>query len=275
MKDVSEAVPVELDRPAVAASPPLLEQMALAGLMSANALQRVQTNRNDQPGAANNLIFFFLLSAALTESTATLQLTAPDFFVFAEDCLEGFVVNEDVFGGQGFVNGLSPFPSDVVVQECIGNHEVALAQLRPAKMPLATYAFRIRVQNPPNTPTLNTWSLTVASEASELFDSFDLWQIQDGTFLSSSVPAFGNSQEVFQSCSFTPASEMNTPLVIAFSGQKCLPTVACRSSLRLEVASTDLLRLWPSWNGFALRCRWKYVLCVAPCGQHPQCASCK
>lgn len=123
---------------------------------------------------------------------------------FTAVAVPGFVVNEDVFGGQGFVNGLSPFPSDVVVQECIGNHEVALAQLRPAKMPLATYAFRIRVQNPPNTPTLNTWSLTVASEASELFDSFDLWQIQDGTFLSSSVPAFGNSQEArnWQTISF-------------------------------------------------------------------------
>ncbi len=114
---------------------------------------------------------------------------------FTAVAVPGFVVNEDVFGGQGFVNGLSPFPSDVVVHECIGNHEVALARLRPAKMPLATYAFRIRVQNPPNPPTLNTWSLTVASEASELFNSFDLWQIQDGTFLSSSVPAFGNTQE--------------------------------------------------------------------------------
>ena len=48
-----------------------------------------------------------------------------------------------------------------------------------------------------------------------------------------------------------------------------------RNSWRLEVASTDLLRLWPSWNGFALRCRWKYILYVAPCEQRPQCASCK
>lgn len=41
-----------------------------------------------RPLKVNNLIFFFALSEALTQSTATLQLTAPDF-TFAEDCREG------------------------------------------------------------------------------------------------------------------------------------------------------------------------------------------
>ena len=35
--------------------------------------------------------------------------------------------------------------------------------------------------------TRNTWSLTLGTEASELFDSFDLWQIQGGSFVTSEL----------------------------------------------------------------------------------------
>ena len=65
-------------------------------------------------------------------------------------------MNEDVFGaGQAFPSGFTPFPANVKIQECIGNQEVAVAELKPAEMSASTsYAFRIRVQNPPSPPTL-------------------------------------------------------------------------------------------------------------------------
>ena len=68
-------------------------------------------------------------------------------------------MNEDVFGaGQPFLSGFTPFPA-VKIQECIGNQEVAVAELKPAEMSAGTsYAFRIRVQNPPSPPTLNLGS---------------------------------------------------------------------------------------------------------------------
>ena len=37
-----------------------------------------------------------MLSNDLEQSTATLQLTAPDFFLFAEDCREGLHVTSQV-----------------------------------------------------------------------------------------------------------------------------------------------------------------------------------
>ena len=107
-------------------------------------------------------------------------------------CPAGFVVNGDIFGtGQPMPSGFQPFPSNVVIRECIGKQQMALAQLKPAEfLDRITYAFRIRVQNPPFSPTLNAWSLTLGNEASELFESFTLWQIEDGRFGVSSVPAF-------------------------------------------------------------------------------------
>lgn len=115
----------------------------------------------------------------------------------------GFVVNEDVFGlGQPFVTGFHPFPADSEIQECIGQNEVAMAQLVPAVMsPGIRYAFRIRVQNPLSTsPATNAWSLTLASEASELFDSFMLWQIDETGFLeTASVPVFRAGDEALES----------------------------------------------------------------------------
>ncbi|CAE7435844.1 PAP18 [Symbiodinium natans] len=217
VEDASASVLEEVDQRLVVASPPLLEKMALAGLQEVPVPQRVSTNRNDQPSAVNNLIFFFALTVQLFQDTASFQLTAPDGFVFFEDCSEGFVVAEDlVFGsGQAFPSDLHALPAGSAVQ-CVGKGEVAEATLAPARLAANTkYAFRIRVMNPPVPSTLNpTWSLTLANEASELFDSFPLWQIQ-GLFLSPPVPANLSSEtEVFpQSCFFQAASALNMPPV--------------------------------------------------------------
>ena len=99
-------------------------------------------------------------------------------------------MSEDVFGsGQTFPNGFHALPAGSTAQ-CIGRGEVAEATLAPALLAANTkYAFRIRVTNPPVPPTLNpTWSFTLANEASELFESFPLWQIQ-GLFTPIAVPA--------------------------------------------------------------------------------------
>ncbi|CAJ1372945.1 unnamed protein product [Effrenium voratum] len=215
VEDASAGVPRELDRRIAAASPQLLQTMSLAGLQDVNAPQRILTGRNDQPQAVNNLILFFMLSNDLEQSTATLQLTAPDFFLFAEDCREGFVIDENsVFGvGQPFPSGFQPLPP--VSIGCYGNMEMAMASLTPATLSAdVKYAFRVQVQNPPSPPTVNTWSLTIADEASELFDSFLLWQIQDGRFMPSSIAANSTDSEV-GSCSVV-SSMRSPPLKLRF-----------------------------------------------------------
>eukprot|EP00439_Symbiodinium_sp_Y106_P047491 s5045_g6.t1 len=215
VEDASASILHELDQRLVVASPPLLEKMALAGLQEVSVVQRVASDRNDQPDAVNNLIFFFALSVQLVQSAANIQLTAPDGFVFSDDCSEGFFVSEDaVFGsGQTFPTGFHALPAGSTVQ-CIGRGEVAEATLAPALLAANTkYAFRIRVTNPPVPPSLNpTWSFTLANEASELFDSFPLWQIQ-GLFIPTAVPASNVNAQAYQSCLFDAASSLQMPPV--------------------------------------------------------------
>ena len=157
----------------------------------------------------NNLIFFFALSVQLVQSAANIQLTAPDGFVFSDDCSEGGVVaasgpcrHQDspcqvslcpkmlfLEVGRRFPLAFMHFLPGQLCSASAGGR-VAEATLAPALLAANTkYAFRIRVTNPPVPPSLNpTWSFTLANEASELFDSFPLWQIQ-GLFIPTAVPA--------------------------------------------------------------------------------------
>jgi len=158
-------------------------RMSYAGFYALNDRQKTDTDREDRPGYMNNLIFEFMLRTR-PEEVQDMLLKAPHGFIFEDDCLGSMTSPKlktdfnTVFGentGGIWPGDLEVWQSTFAPVACVGDGRDARITI-PIGLELAVrYAFRIRVQNPLNSPEWNKWTLNYNKESSDPFPGFNIW----------------------------------------------------------------------------------------------------
>lgn len=135
------------------------------------------TFRNDRPGKQNFLIFQFKLLEK-PESVQILTLRGPRGFMFEEDCSPVVTEMDSVFGPNSenmFPPDFVEWPAEFKPTSCMGLGRKAELSIPIGLERKLSYAFKIGVVNPYDTPTWNKWSIDYNRETSNPFEGFPIW----------------------------------------------------------------------------------------------------
>jgi len=160
-------------------------RMQYAGFYSPlTEAQKTLTEREDRPGYMNNLIIEFELRNR-PEEVYDMTVKAPHGFVFEDDCMgppenpwlktSKDTVFGDNSGGLWPAGDLAEWTANAAPTACRGEGREAVITIPIGLQVLNRYAFRIRVQNPLQSPDWNKWTLNYNSESSDPFQGFNIW----------------------------------------------------------------------------------------------------
>jgi len=159
-------------------------RMQHAGFYPLSRVQEIATSREDRPGYMNNVVIEFELRNR-PEEVKDMTVKAPHGFAFEDDCLGPpsdpklktslNTVFGDNTGGSWPAGDLEEWKANVAPLACRGEGREAVITIPVGLQVLKRYAFRIRVQNPLNSPDWNRWTLDYNSEASDPFQGFNIW----------------------------------------------------------------------------------------------------
>jgi hypothetical protein len=218
----------KVDNSMIAEGHQIKKQMLRAAMVTISAEQRIATNRNDQPGEASSVIFYFELLAA-PGTQEPLYLRGPRGVQFDQDCTDVVITDHnDVFGlgsGYAFPPQYTRWPVEII--SCTGNERTATIILPVGLIKRAKYAFRIGIKaNPQRDPDWNKWSIDYATETSYPFDGYRIWTATD--------TSIGQVTDAASLRTTDPADKTVNPVDLRFRPYNTIPI---NGVLRVEAPS--------------------------------------